>query len=397
MVQKQNGIRLWKTRLAYKKNIAIAFLLLATMAYSCNQRTENTFVSTQQQNPNSLLGNDLASLYDSKYSKAGSDFIIAPKLAKQMRSKSDIFVNLGATKLEHSNEIRISQVRIAESKDASKLGNEQQRFLFVEKKNGKNHQVTDTLSIKKGEDYSINATFENNRKGIAVGIFYPKEEFFEIKALYEILKSGKKGKLDLKTTVIDCPAPADYVSDEDSGNYKFGIKNGKKYSRFWKETATENPSQQKGMYVLDSTQISMKDKTLKISVLEKSTKNVENAQHFDLKIEVSEKSGKNYKVIKTNQNIVRTLDSNCSADGFMDVVSKDNYFTIEQIFCKDSQYVSSYTTFKVSGNDILLHKYSESYTDRNNPDKALKDKIWTAKDFGQVKFEDFNYQTSIKK
>ena len=39
---------------------------------------------------------------------------------------------------------------------------------------------------------------------------------------------NKKNKVDLKTIVTDCPVPSDYVSDEDSGNYKFGIKNGKK-------------------------------------------------------------------------------------------------------------------------------------------------------------------------
>lgn len=397
MEPKPNGIRRWKTRPAYKKVLAIVFLLLCKTAYSCNQKIESDGVSVEQEPDISLLGTSLESLYDSKYSKLGSDFIVSPKLAKQLKTNSAVFVNLGTTQLENSNGIRISQTRIADSKENSKLGNEQPRFLFIEKKNAKNYQITDTLSIKKGEEYSINATFENNKKGIAVGLFYPKEEFFEIKALYEISKSGKKTKLDLKTIVTDCPVPADYVSDEDSGNYKFGIKNGKKYARFWKEGATETAFQQKDLYVLDSAIAVVKDKTFKIAVLEKSAKNIENAQHFDLKIEISENSGKGYKVVKTNQNIVRQLDSNCSADGFTDVVSKDNYFTIEQIFCKDSHYVTSYTTFKVLENGIFLHKYSESYTDRNNPDKEIKDKMWTTKEFGQLKFEDFNYQTFIKK
>lgn len=397
MEPKQHGIRRWKTKLAYKKVFLFFLLLLCATTYSCHKKTENHFASAQQEPGISLIGTNLASLYDSKYTKSGSDFVVAPKLAKHLKTNSGVFVSLGTTQVENSNDIRISQVRIADSQEKSNLGKEQWLFLFIEKKNAKNYEIADTLRIKKGEDYSLNATFENNKKGIAVGTFYPNEEFFEIKALYEISKSGKKTKLDLKTVVLDCPVPADYVSDEDSGNYKFGIKNGKKYARFWKEGATETAFQQKDLYVLDSAIAVVKDKTFKISVLEKSAKNIENAQHFDLKIEVSEQSGNSYTNRQTNSNIVRKLDSNCSSDGFTDVVSKDSYFTIEQVFCKDSQYVNSYTTFKISGNDILLHKYSESYTDRNNPDKVIKDKIWTAKEFGQVKFEDFNYKTSIKK
>lgn len=391
MVQKQHGIRRWKTRQAYRKTLIMFFLLLCTASYSCNQKAENFLVSTQQK-PNALLGNELASLYDSKYTKSGSDFIVAPKVAKLLHTNASVFVNLGATQVENNSNIRISQIRIADSNDKSNLGNDQQRFLFLEKNNGKNHQITDTLAVKKGEDYALNATFENNRKGIAVGIFYPEEEFFEISALYEISKSGRKNKVDLKTIVTDCPVPSDYVSDEDSGNYKFGIKNGKKLARFWKESA---PSQN-NLYILDNATVTIKDKIFKISVFEKSVNNVPNAQHFDLKIEISEQSGKSFKTIKTNSAIVRKFDSNCPADGFTDVVSKDNYFTIEQVFCQGSYYVNSYTTFKVSGSDILLHKYSESYTDRTNPDKVIKDKIWTVKEFGKVTFEDFNYQTFIK-
>lgn len=394
MEPKQHGIRRWKTKLAYKKVFLFFLLLLCATTYSCHKKAENHFASAQQEPGISLIGTNLASLYDSKYTKSGSDFVVAPKLAKQLKTNSDLFINLGTTQVENSNDIRISQVRIADSQEKSNLGKEQQRFLFTEKKNAKNYEIADTLRIKKGEDYSLNATFENNKKGIAVGTFYPNEEFFEIKALYEISKSGKKTKLDLKTVVLDCPVPADYVSDEDSGNYKFGLKNGKKLSRFWKDTTAVSQSD---LYVLESAIVKTKDKIFKIEVFEKKTNKAENAQHFDLKIEISEQSGNSYTNRQTNSNIVRKLDSNCSSDGFTDVVSKDSYFTIEQVFCKDSQYVNSYTTFKISGNDILLHKYSESYTDRNNPDKVIKDKIWTAKEFGQVKFEDFNYKTSIKK
>lgn len=395
MAQKPHGIRRWQTNLHYNVFVILFFIAIST-AYSCtDKKVEGAMIAEQKQEPNfSLIGKKLEELYDSKYSSSGMDFLVSKNLAKQTNSKSDVFVDLGGQLLE-GTDVRIITLRTADSKKASGVDNKQNRYLFVEKKGAKGFVISDTLNVKKGQDYSVNTFFENGRKGIAVGNFNEAEEFFEITALYEISNEGKKKKLDLNTTVLDCPVPLDYIREDDSGNYQFGVKNQSAHSRFWKENSSETPAQN-GFYVLDEATISLKDKTLKVTVLEKNAKKVENAQHFDLRIEVSEKSGKGF-APKSNTAIVQSLDGSCSADGFTDVVSKDNYFTIEQTFCKDALYVSSYTTFKVVGNDILLHKYSESYTDRNNPDKEIKDKIWTNKDFGQIKFENFNYKTSIKR
>lgn len=76
---------------------------------------------------------------------------------------------------------------------------------------------------------------------------------------------------------------------------------------------------------------------------------------------------------------------------------KNNYFTIEQVYCKGFLYVQSYTTFKIIDNDnIFLHKYGEEYTDRSNPDKDIQSITKSEKDFGKVRFENVTEDFLIK-
>lgn len=98
---------------------------------------------------------------------------------------------------------------------------------------------------------------------------------------------------------------------------------------------------------------------------------------------------KNGKKIAQSNNLIHPNNDNCPADGFQRLVSKNNYFTIEQSYCKEFLFVSSYTTFKIDEKSgyILLHKYGEIHTDRSNPDQSISDKTWTEKDFGVIKFE----------
>lgn len=397
MVQRPHGIHRWPTILLYKIIPTFIFLLVAIVAYSCTNQKKETQLATVMQQEEPLFGLVLVKQYETTYNKAGLDYIISEKLAKHLNSKTPIFLDLGKIQLGNISDVRISQLRVAESKDGAKLGNGQPRYLFIEKRSAKSFQITDTLKVNKNFDYSSDVTFENNAKGIAVGIFNQKEEFFEISALYEISKEGKKKKVDLKTVIIDCPVPTDYINDEDSGNYKFGIKNGKKQTRFSNDGNAAASVNQDRLYVLDSTQMILKDRILKILVLEKPDRKEENAQHSDLKITILQEGAKGFVTLYTNQKIVPQLDGNCPADGFMKIVSKDNYFTIEQTFCKDFTFAYSYATFKIVGDVILLHKYSESYTDRSNPDKIIKDKNLTSKDFGTIKFEDFDLDNFYKK
>ena len=158
-------------------------------------------------------------------------------------------------------------------------------------------------------------------------------------------------------------------------------------------------SKPEGFYVLDSVDLDLKRKKIKIIVLESDLKKtIENVQHNSNSIFILLYNGKGYKMISENKTIVLKYDENCPADGFGGLVEKNNYFTVQQIFCSDFLFVNSYTTFKIDENadSVILHKYGEEYTDRSNPDKKIPAKIWTKKDFGEVKFENVTEDFLLK-
>ncbi|MBF7092078.1 hypothetical protein IUY40_11055 [Flavobacterium sp. ALJ2] len=149
----------------------------------------------------------------------------------------------------------------------------------------------------------------------------------------------------------------------------------------------------KGFYILDSTLINLNDVKYKILTLEKNEiKNKDNAQHNSNPIVILEKKDNGYYKKNDNYNLVYKYDDNCPADGYGGIVSKKNYFTVQQTFCMDFMFVNSYTTFKIdeNSNKIYLHKYGEEYSDRSNPDRKKTLKVWSIKDFGVVKFENVN-------
>jgi len=145
-----------------------------------------------------------------------------------------------------------------------------------------------------------------------------------------------------------------------------------------------------GSYVLDSIILPLENKTIKILVVEKNeNKSIEISQHNSLPVIILEKKGDLYMKINENDKVFFAYNDNCPADGFQALVGKKTFFTLEQTYCLDFKYVYSYTTFKVDekSGDILLHKFTETYTSRNNPDEKIPDRIWTKKDFGRVMFE----------
>lgn len=93
----------------------------------------------------------------------------------------------------------------------------------------------------------------------------------------------------------------------------------------------------------------------------------------------------------TNSSIIYTSIGNCPSNGFENLVIKDNYFTIEQSICGGWDFISEYVTFKwdKEADIIILHKYSQSFTDRRDPNKEMPSKIYSNKDFGKVYFESF--------
>lgn len=153
------------------------------------------------------------------------------------------------------------------------------------------------------------------------------------------------------------------------------------------------------LFVYDSASVIVNNKKYEIYVLEKSDlKDAENAQHNSNSILILSNQVEGLIKLKENNKIVFAYNSNCPSDGFEKIVAKNEYFTIEQSFCASNLFVNSYTTFKIDDktNAVLLSKYGEEYTDRNNPEKDLPTKTWTSKDFGKVNFEDVNETFIIK-
>lgn len=119
--------------------------------------------------------------------------------------------------------------------------------------------------------------------------------------------------------------------------------------------------------------------------------------HFGLRMEI--KKGLPNNIFKTwyeNNNIIPKNNFNCATEGFSTVVFKGSYFTVENQVCSDYIEISSYITFKVNGNKIVLHKYGETYFDKANHDKKIPSKTWTQKDFNVVDFENVTDDFLVK-
>lgn len=83
-----------------------------------------------------------------------------------------------------------------------------------------------------------------------------------------------------------------------------------------------------------------------------------------------------------------SLGSNCPANGFIGIVSKGIFFTIEDSFCDGWLFVWSFTTFKYdeSLKKYMLYKYSQTYSDRTDPDKNIPTDHYKVE--GNFSFED---------
>ncbi|MDW9381891.1 hypothetical protein [Chryseobacterium sp. JV558] len=103
-------------------------------------------------------------------------------------------------------------------------------------------------------------------------------------------------------------------------------------------------------------------------------------------------NSKNKFDIYKNKNIIYTFMPNSPAEGFRDIVVKDNFFTIEQQEGGGWYFVDSYTTFKFdkSRKEIVLSKYGKSFIDRREPEKSIPDQIFTPKDFNTISFTNFD-------
>jgi hypothetical protein len=71
----------------------------------------------------------------------------------------------------------------------------------------------------------------------------------------------------------------------------------------------------------------------------------------------------------------------------MDLVTKGNYFTIEQQNCSGWHYINEYITFKYSdvNKEFYLHKFGLQYTNRAAQEN-IEEKVVTPKQFGSIVF-----------
>lgn len=103
------------------------------------------------------------------------------------------------------------------------------------------------------------------------------------------------------------------------------------------------------------------------------------------------------KTILTNNNIIRLKDGNqqCMSEGFQKIVSKGDFFTVEQQNCSNKFIIGEYITFKYNKNssNYYLSKIGYTYIDKKNPENKISDKIYTPNDFGKIKLKDLNHNS----
>lgn len=95
--------------------------------------------------------------------------------------------------------------------------------------------------------------------------------------------------------------------------------------------------------------------------------------------------------ILDNKKIIAPYYRENVADGFSDVKIKNNFFTIEQVNSGGNYTVREYTTFKYDSQkrDVFLHRYSAISSERNSGDEKEKTANYSVKEFGIIKFSDF--------
>ena len=96
------------------------------------------------------------------------------------------------------------------------------------------------------------------------------------------------------------------------------------------------------------------------------------------------------KYIEVSRTQTVSVGSNSAAEGFMGIVSKGDFFTIEQVF-GGRVFILSYATFKynTSTEEFLLDKYSEVYIDRYAESQDESEPTHFKVEKNKYSFEDF--------
>lgn len=98
--------------------------------------------------------------------------------------------------------------------------------------------------------------------------------------------------------------------------------------------------------------------------------------------------------IAKNSTIIRLKDENltCMSEGFESIRSKNGFVTIKQQTCSNDYFINELIVLKYDSslNNFILNKLIYSYTARRDPNKKIKDKVFTQKDFGNINLGNIN-------
>ena len=207
----------------------------------CDQKSDQLLVKCKQytQHGNLTSQHNLENINLEKYHNYDAENSLPKQMALFFNTNTDNIIDRGGALLNIPS-MSFQEVFLKDKKIS---------YLIITR----NDVITDTLQVPEGVDYSYNLQTnlkENYQSVISLGIYYPKEEYYKITKLLGVNSQGKLIDLNLSTTIYDCPTPNKYITDSDSGNYTFGIKNEKRYKRFWNEISNtvEIPNNWLGKY-----------------------------------------------------------------------------------------------------------------------------------------------------
>jgi hypothetical protein len=99
-------------------------------------------------------------------------------------------------------------------------------------------------------------------------------------------------------------------------------------------------------------------------------------------------------LFEANNSLIRNMGetSNCPSDGFIDIETREDSFTVNQMNCSGWFFIAEAITFKfdTTKKQYFLSKLSFEYIDRRDPSIEIPPKIFTSNDFGILTFGDTN-------
>ncbi len=113
-------------------------------------------------------------------------------------------------------------------------------------------------------------------------------------------------------------------------------------------------------------------------------------ESFDTPVVILLSQNKNYSKIKNSNILYSYIPDNSVLDN--NLVIKNEFFTLEQTEGNGNNKKKTYTTFKFdkSSKQILLSKYGIETSFPGKKGIMTKTQIFSTKDFGKIKFEDFD-------